>query len=249
MALSLSPPPPKKPQPCPASRDRKADLRNSKTENACSLSFAALPFTLEHIPQDTEVVESLLALLRPQSPSLLPTKHALHLQESCSPASGCFFPFFFFSLCGLGAELPELQPANGVPSSSFTCSGGSGSGLSERPKQIKLFLCQPKAALGIRVAYFPNSCISAVTQLQEYKTDPHTPPSCKSQATAFSQLGQVRGRDGKGGAVLFLGHFLGPLPWQAKGLEEVTPGGPPLLVEHSLQRTSAPEGLGGWPGA
>lgn len=42
--------------------------------------LTAFPFTLGHIPQDAEMVDSLLALLRLQSPSLLPTKHTLPLR-------------------------------------------------------------------------------------------------------------------------------------------------------------------------
>ena len=60
-------------------------------------------------------------------------------------------------------------------SSSFTYSEGSDSGLSGRLKQIKLSLSWPKTAPGILVAYFPNSCISAVAQHQECKMDPYFP--------------------------------------------------------------------------
>lgn len=123
-------------------------------------------FTLGHIPLVTGMAGSLLALLRPQSSCLLPTKHAVYLQQSCIPGSGCFVSPW------IGSKIiSEPHVARGEALSR----GGSDSELSRTLKEIKLFLSWPKTALGIRVAYFPNSCISIVAQFQECKMNPRAP--------------------------------------------------------------------------
>lgn len=80
------------------------------------------------------------------------------------------------------------------------------------------------------MAYFPASCISTVAQLQECKMEPYVSLVVNLKSQLFLSWDRLKGRHGKGVAVLFLSQYLGPRPWQARGLEEVTPGGPPLLV-------------------
>lgn len=91
---------------------------------------------------------------------------------------------FCFSV--IGSKMTELHVISGDPSLSSTYSGGSDSELSERLKQIKLFLPWPKTAPpGIRVAYFPNSCIPTAAQLQECKMDPHVPLAVHLKSQLF----------------------------------------------------------------
>lgn len=66
--------------------------------------------------------------------------------------------------------------------------------------------------------------------------------SCRSEVTA-SQLQKAEDGNGKGVAILFLCQHLGPWPWQARGLEEVTRVALPSW-SNTLCRS-----LGGWPGA
>lgn len=160
----------KKCQPCHTSPRYKSHYEKLswKIENGCDLSLAA--FLAHSRAHPSGHRGSFLALLRPQSSGLLPTKHAIHLQQSCSPGSGCFGSLW------IGSQITsEFHVASGDPSLSFTCSGGSDSELSGRLEEIKPFLSWPKTAPGIRVAYFPNSCIPIVALLQECKMDPHAP--------------------------------------------------------------------------
>lgn len=134
-------------------------------------------------------------------------------------------------------------------SSSFTCSEGSDSGLSGRRKQIKLSLSWPKSTghPGGLLPKFLHFCCGPAPRMQNGSLPP-VPLVVNLKSQLFSQLGQAGGKDGKGVAVLFLCQHLGPRPWQARGLEEVTPDSPPLWSD-SLWRKSARRGLGGQPGA
>lgn len=177
-------------------------------------------FTLGNILEDGEMVCRLQALLRSQPSSLLPVQHVLHLQQSCwSPTSVWLFGFSV----DRKQNYPELQVANRDLSSSFTCSGGSDSELSERVKQLQTFSVLAKESIGRPGGLLPKFLHSHCGPTPRMQNGSPCPPSCRSQVTAFSQLRQAGGGggDGKGVAVLFLCQHLGPWPWQVRGLEEV----------------------------